>query len=130
MADPATTLHWSPRPDWHEQAACRDHPEPDLWHCDRTGEPGRRINLRAKAVCRGCPVQAACLDAGLHQPHGIWGGLDPRERRLLRRTPTVHRPACGTDKGYQWHQRLNEHPCGPCRAAHNERTNRDRRRDG
>lgn len=122
MPDPATALQWTPRPDWHERAACRDHPEPDLWHSDAAGRPGKRLNDRAKAVCRGCPVQAECLDAGLHQRHGIWGGLDPHERRQLRRAPTVHRDACGTDKGYQRHQRRNENPCGPCREAHAART--------
>lgn len=117
MPDSSAVLHWTARPAWHEQAACRDHPEPDLWHSDATGEPGRRINARAKAVCRGCPVRQACLDDGLHRPHGIWGGLDPRERRRLRRTPAVHRPVCGTPAGYNRHRYFNEHSCRACREA-------------
>lgn len=39
----------------------------------------------AKAICRECPVQEACLiyalDAG--EAFGIWGGLDPDQRRSL-----------------------------------------------
>jgi WhiB family transcriptional regulator, redox-sensing transcriptional regulator len=49
----------------------------------------------AKAVCALCPVWRPCLDGGLDEPEGIWGGLRPVERgrlrRLLRRlaaTPT------------------------------------------
>jgi WhiB family transcriptional regulator, redox-sensing transcriptional regulator len=32
--------------------------------------------LRAKALCRGCPVQAACLAGALQrgEPCGVWGG--------------------------------------------------------
>jgi hypothetical protein len=58
----------------------------------------------------------------MDEPHGVWGGLDPRERREQRRQPTVPRPQCGTDLGYQWHQRRNEHQCNPCTLAHAART--------
>ena len=47
---------------------------------------------RARELCAGCPVRAACLaealDAGLEW--GVWGGMTERERRsLLRKRPDV-----------------------------------------
>jgi len=42
----------------------------------------------AIAVCLTCPVREACLELALRidaGQHGIWGGLDERERRTLRK---------------------------------------------
>jgi hypothetical protein len=37
-----------------------------------------------------CPVSTDCLDhATTHDEWGIWGGLDQRERRLLKRQRQV-----------------------------------------
>jgi WhiB family transcriptional regulator, redox-sensing transcriptional regulator len=40
---------------------------------------------RAKAICASCPVVTECLDYALtiREPHGIWGGLNEAERRML-----------------------------------------------
>lgn len=38
----------------------------------------------AKAVCESCPVRQDCLEAGLLESRGIWGGLTTRERSLWR----------------------------------------------
>lgn len=54
-----------------------------------TGVPGSAVYARqlerAKAVCGRCPLRAECLayalDAG--EAHGVWGGLDEYERRVL-----------------------------------------------
>lgn len=63
-----------------DRAACRHHPDPDLWH-----EPGREHT--AKALCRGCPVVDRCRDWAIatKQTWGVWGATDPEERRELRR---------------------------------------------
>lgn len=55
--------------------------DPDAWFPD----PGDPAPL-AKAVCRRCPVQDACLDHALanDERHGVWGGLTPGERVELR----------------------------------------------
>lgn len=39
----------------------------------------------AKAVCRRCPVQTACLEYAIanDEPHGVWGGMSPKQRRRL-----------------------------------------------
>lgn len=39
--------------------------------------------MRAKAICRVCPVREECLETALaiKEPYGIWGGLTEQERR-------------------------------------------------
>lgn len=74
-----------PRPDWVLHAACRHHPNPDLWYPDSNDHHGRQ---QAIAICRRCPVQHACTDHAEQQRecHGIWGGrsmnLETRKRAL------------------------------------------------
>jgi WhiB family redox-sensing transcriptional regulator len=67
------------RPAWHAQAACRGQGA-QTWFPElgRSAEP-------AKAVCGACPVRTECLEAGLEESEGIWGGLSPRPRRRLAR---------------------------------------------
>ncbi|MGM0720961.1 MAG: WhiB family transcriptional regulator [Actinomycetota bacterium] len=73
--------------DWRAGAACRDV-EPDLFF--PTAVDGAALvaeERRALAVCRVCPVLAACRAwAIVEQPHGIAGGLTEDERRRARRT--------------------------------------------
>lgn len=113
--------------DWRDDAACQGSPV-SLWYPELTN-----AQRPAKRICAACPVQAQCLqhalDAG--EAYGIWGGLNERERRHLRRgdvkpapravrhprppAPFIHgRP--GTS-GYQRHLREHTEPCTPCRAA-------------
>ena len=43
--------------DWHARAACRDHPDPDMWF------PGPGVSRRAQRaveICQSCPVQIEC----------------------------------------------------------------------
>lgn len=54
-----------------------------LWADD---EQGTRL---AKATCARCPVREPCLDAGLHEEYGIWGGLGRRARQRLRHVGRV-----------------------------------------
>lgn len=41
----------------------------------------------AKATCRTCPVKAECLEGALEreEPHGIFGGATPEERKRIAR---------------------------------------------
>ena len=71
------------------------------WRC-RCGLPGHGSGLffpvgttgpaieqieSAKAVCRQCEAQMACLEFALatNQESGIWGGTSEEERRKLRK---------------------------------------------
>lgn len=48
---------------------------------------GTHYSPEARAVCAGCEVKRRCLDASfeLGARDGLWGGLDPIERKRLRR---------------------------------------------
>ena len=74
-----TTL--SNLPEWQDHAACKGK-NSDLFF------PGRGESLSvaaaAKQICADCPVTAECLDFGLTQAAGIWGGQSERERRAER----------------------------------------------
>ena len=55
----------------------------------RSARPGPAIEQieSAKAVCRECQAQSACLEFALatNQDSGIWGGTSEEERRKLRK---------------------------------------------
>jgi WhiB family redox-sensing transcriptional regulator len=74
------------RDDWRELSACRDT-DPDLFFPVGTTGPAIEQIDTAKAVCRTCDVQQACLEFALttNQDSGIWGGTSEEERRVLRR---------------------------------------------
>jgi len=42
---------------------------------------------KAKSICAVCPVRIECLEYAvrIREPHGIWGGLNEIERRVLIR---------------------------------------------
>lgn len=71
--------------DWTLRAACRQA-DPDLFFPERG-----QSTTPAKAICRICPVRAACLDyANRHGiVYGLWGGQSEDERQKQRRTRTV-----------------------------------------
>jgi len=58
---------------WRDRAACRDAPDTNFFAEGKTRGAMREIQ-RAKSVCEGCPVRLACLEAGLDEPYGVWGG--------------------------------------------------------
>jgi WhiB family redox-sensing transcriptional regulator len=49
---------------------CRAH-DPDLWFAESPADLER-----AKQLCAGCPIKAACLASALarQEPWGVWGG--------------------------------------------------------
>jgi WhiB family redox-sensing transcriptional regulator len=87
MSTPATAARPAPdsRPDWRDQAACRDA-DPELFFPDDDRSARARVKT-AKLICRGCPVSATCLSWALAsgQQAGIWGGLTEDQRHRLHR---------------------------------------------
>lgn len=72
--------------DWRDKAACRDE-DPELFFPVGTTGPAILQIQEAKAVCRVCPSQGACLEwaLGSGQEAGVWGGQDEDQRRALKR---------------------------------------------
>lgn len=72
---------------WQPVALCRGN-HSHLFFPPTTSErkeERERRELRAKAVCRVCPVQADCLRYAIEstEQYGIWGGYTETERRQL-----------------------------------------------
>ena len=64
---------------WQERAACAGKPT-DWWF------PGKgESHDAARSLCASCPVRAECLEYGLNEKWGVFGGLCPKQRRELRR---------------------------------------------
>jgi hypothetical protein len=66
---------------WARRALCA-HADPDTWFPD---DEDHDQAAAAIALCARCPVITACPAHALAigEPHGIWGGLTPRQRRRL-----------------------------------------------
>lgn len=72
---------------WREHAACR-RTDAELFFPsgNRAGVADDQV-AAAKAICRVCQVQEACLNYAFetNQESGIWGGREEDERRRLRK---------------------------------------------
>lgn len=66
--------------EWHDRRNCR-LANPELFFPAKGGDDGKR----AKAICEPCPVRSECLEAGLNEKTGIWGGTSERDRRKIRK---------------------------------------------
>ena len=72
---------------WQVKAACRG-PHAEVFFppatFERKDDKDAR-ELRAKAICRQCAVIEDCLEYAvrIREPHGIWGGLNELERKVL-----------------------------------------------
>lgn len=66
---------------WAAYAACRTA-DPDLFFPSEDD-----VAPEAIRICRGCPVQEACLDWALEARirYGVWGGATERDRRRMVR---------------------------------------------
>jgi WhiB family redox-sensing transcriptional regulator len=74
---------------WQWRAACRGEDSALFFapnHLETRDDKVVRES-RAKTICAGCPVRVDCLEYAvrIREPHGIWGGLNELERRLLIR---------------------------------------------
>lgn len=106
----AADIRRLPRPvtddwDWQLRGACRGMDSSFFFH--PKGERGlarARREVRAKQVCRSCPVIEQCRRQALssQEPYGVWGGLSESEREDLIRghgsrpsTPSAYRARSG-----------------------------------
>ena len=70
---------------WRDHALCRGV-DPGIFHPDNE-EDDERASDAAREVCFRCPVREICLEHAIavREKHGVWGGLNSRERRRLIR---------------------------------------------
>ncbi|GAA0402453.1 WhiB family transcriptional regulator [Microbispora corallina] len=74
--DPATA--------WMDYAVCPET-DGDVFFAE---DDGRGTTPRARAICRGCPVIAECLQWALdHGELGVWGGTTETDRKRMKRKP-------------------------------------------
>jgi WhiB family redox-sensing transcriptional regulator len=86
-SQPIDPIHTTPEhnPNWRNQANCqnRTHEMFPNGHKDIT------YIRQARAICRECPVQQACLAYALEFPpqdmHGVWAGYTSRQLGTLQR---------------------------------------------
>jgi len=74
---------------WQWRAACRGQDAALFFTPGNLESKEERLvrERRAKAICAVCPVRVECLEYAvrIREPHGIWGGLNELERRILIR---------------------------------------------
>ena len=73
-----------------EGGACKGKPTewwyPHFFREQTVHQKRSVLNLvsHAKRICFKCPVRVKCLEYSLeHEPFGIWGGFDERERLMI-----------------------------------------------
>lgn len=75
--------------EWQRRAQCRADEYGTYFFAAEAELPADRTAREsvARGICGTCPVRQPCLAAALvlEEPFGIWGGLDERQRRRLRR---------------------------------------------
>lgn len=102
---------------WTDRARCASairagEAKAEWWFPDRELE-GQRNGAKARAICAECPVARECLEAGIGEQDGIWGGLGHTRRKgKVRRRCQV----CGTDIGFAGYY------CEPCAKAARRKT--------
>lgn len=71
-----------PRTGWIDDRACVGLTPADFFADNTT-----YASLRGPLRCERCPVRLDCLAVGIRDDEnwGVWGGLDPKQRRALRR---------------------------------------------
>ena len=75
--------------DWVLSAVCRQV-DPELWFPEQGG--GASV---VKKICHGCPVRQECLDYGMDERFGIWGGFSEKERRSMPKGYRIGAPLPG-----------------------------------
>jgi len=76
--------------DWRSQAACLGKDTTLFFPKSMQDENA----WKARRICAGCPVAEACLRDALvtGDPHGIRGGMSPRQRTNIKAGKTPKRP--------------------------------------
>jgi hypothetical protein len=74
--------------EWRWSATCAEIESKDIWYSDALSD-----TLAAQTICMECPVRLPCLEQGLDEDHGVWGGYTTSERVRLRNHVPNSQPA-------------------------------------
>jgi Transcription factor WhiB len=71
-------------PPWKKNALCRtpDSSLVDIFY-PQAGTHGGNHLIAPREYCLRCPVRYDCLEFGLEEPFGVWGGHSPSQRRRI-----------------------------------------------
>jgi len=83
--DSGICLICSPPDGWQHEAECIKH-NPDLMFPE---DDELHLYEKAKRVCEECPVTSFCLEIGINEKCGMWGGLDPEQRLKLVKSKQI-----------------------------------------
>jgi len=75
---------WQAMDEADEEIGCISYPDAFF---PESGTPGTAWDYKwAMSMCNQCPVKMLCAEYAIKhdEPHGIWGGLSPRERQNIR----------------------------------------------
>jgi WhiB family redox-sensing transcriptional regulator len=64
---------------WQMRAVCHDD---DGWYVNpgNRNQAGKHQEAFITRCCKRCPVTDECLQLGLNEPIGVWGGLTRKDR--------------------------------------------------
>ncbi|WP_025088651.1 WhiB family transcriptional regulator [Mycobacteroides abscessus] len=71
--------------EWQMKAACRGVSTDIFYYAEtQRGALRKQYEVQAKQICNECPVRAHCAAHAIRtdEPHGVWGAMTTRERRL------------------------------------------------
>ena len=89
LAVTAAAENIRPRFGWSAAGACWEHADPSIFFPDIFHPDDEAKWAEAAAVCDDCPVRTDCLEAGIDERFGLWGGLD----WAIRKEISWHRAA-------------------------------------
>ena len=72
-------------PPWKLDAACKtpDNSLVDMFYPE-SGTHGGNHLIAPRKLCLNCPVRYDCLEYGLDEPYGVWGGHSLSQRRRIQ----------------------------------------------
>lgn len=71
--------------EWQVKAACRGVSTDIFYYAEtQRGALRKQYEVQAKQICNECPVRMQCAAHAIRtdEPHGVWGAMTTRERRL------------------------------------------------
>lgn len=71
---------------WRDEALCKGK-HIDLWYPPLDASNQDEYYAVAREVCHACPVWRKCLNDGMNEQWGMWGGLTPLERSIFNKKP-------------------------------------------